>query len=140
MAFVFGYTSGAMFVVAVLAVLLAQAPSGDAASPDSQPPARQLSASEISQLKAKAKSGDAEAQLSLGMAYEKGNGVPQNDAAAADWYRKAAEQGNAAAQNNLGVMHRMGSGVSKDMAEAIKWYRKAARQKNANAMFNLGTA
>jgi len=34
--------------------------------------------------------------------YDKGRGVPKDDAEAAKWSRKAAEQGNATAQTNLG--------------------------------------
>jgi TPR repeat protein len=33
--------------------------------------------------------------------YEDGRGVPQNDAEAVQWYRKAAEQGHAKARANL---------------------------------------
>jgi uncharacterized protein len=38
----------------------------------------------------------------------RGQGVPQDDAQAVAWYRKAAEQGYAAAQVNLGVMYANG--------------------------------
>jgi len=37
--------------------------------------------------------------------YDSGQGVPQNYAEAASWYRKAAEQNNAGAQYNLGYMY-----------------------------------
>ena len=63
--------------------------------------------------------------------YQKGKGVPQDDAEAVKWYHKAAEQGDADAQNNLGVMYRNGKGVPQDDAEAVKWYRKAAEQGHA---------
>lgn len=45
--------------------------------------------------------GDADAQYNLGLIYEKGKGVPENDAVAVSWYRKAAEQGHVEAQKNL---------------------------------------
>jgi TPR repeat protein len=35
--------------------------------------------------------------------YEVGDGVPQNYAVAASWFRKAADQGTALAQTRLGV-------------------------------------
>ena len=60
--------------------------------------------------------------------YHKGKGVPQDDAEAVKWYRKAAEQGNADAQNWLGWMYQNGKGVPPDDAEAVEWYRKAAEQ------------
>ena len=65
-------------------------------------------------------------------------GVPQDDAEAVKWYRKAAEQGVAKAQFNLGVMSYKGRGVPQDDADAVRWYRKAAEQGHASAQFNLG--
>jgi TPR repeat protein/CHAT domain-containing protein len=50
----------------------------------------------------KAERGDAEAQFNLGLMYQKGEGVAQNDVEAAKWFRKAAEQGHAAASGSLG--------------------------------------
>ena len=49
-----------------------------------------------------AEQGHALAQFALGFMYDSGEGVPQDHAQAAIWYRKAAEQGDAKAQNNLG--------------------------------------
>jgi len=40
-----------------------------------------------------AEQGDVSAQYFLGDMYRKGLGVPENDAEAVKWYRKAAEQG-----------------------------------------------
>ncbi|MEY3876557.1 MAG: hypothetical protein RLZZ191_240, partial [Pseudomonadota bacterium] len=37
--------------------------------------------------------------------YANGDGVPENDAKAVEWYTKAADQGHAEAQNNLGGMY-----------------------------------
>ena len=82
--------------------------------------------------------GNALAQFNLGVMYDEGQGVPQDDAEAVKWYRKAADQGNALAQFNLGVMYGTGQGVPQDYAEAVKWYRKAADQGLAQAQFNLG--
>ena len=48
--------------------------------------------------------GHAEAQLWLGSMYQNGYGVPQNDAAAVAWYRKAADKGNRAAQSMLELL------------------------------------
>ena len=44
---------------------------------------------------------DALAQSRLGLMYEKGRGVGQDDVEAYRWYRRAADQGDALAQNNL---------------------------------------
>ncbi len=85
-----------------------------------------------------AEQGDATAQFALGLMYDNGEGVPQDDAEAAKWYRRAAEQGDASAQYNLGVMYDNGYGVPQDHAEAVKWYRLAAQQGVAKAQYNLG--
>jgi len=73
-----------------------------------------------------AEQGDDKAQLKLGSMYEIGQGVPQDDAEAAKWYRMAAEQGVATVQYNLGVMYNNGQGVPQDSAEAHKWVNLAA--------------
>jgi len=99
-----------------------------------------LSPAAILQLQAKAESGDALAQASLGKAYEDGNGVPQSDNKAFQWYRKAAEEGDAESQNKVGVFCSVGRGTEPSKEEAVAWYRKAARLKNDKAMFNLGAA
>ncbi len=95
---------------------------------------------QISQIQAKAESGDASAQEALGKAYEEGNGVSRDDKSAVKWYRKAADQANAVAEDDLGVMYRLGQGVEKNTEEAVRWYRKAAKHGNAEAMFNLGAS
>ena len=40
-----------------------------------------------------AKQGDTDAQFNLGIMYDNGQGVPQDDKIAVKWYRLAAEQG-----------------------------------------------
>lgn len=42
-----------------------------------------------------AEQGNAQAQLNLGWMYANGQGVRQDDAQAAQWFRKASEQGDA---------------------------------------------
>ncbi len=85
-----------------------------------------------------AEQGNARAQANLGVMYENGLGVTQDDAEAVRWYRLAAEQGDAWAQFNLGVMYENGRGVTQDDAEAVRWYRLAAEQGDAKAQYNLG--
>ena len=86
-----------------------------------------------------AEQGNTEAQIVLGWMYYNGEGVPQDFAEAAAWYRKAAEQGDAGAQTTLGEMYLRGEGVPQDDVEAVAWYRKAAEQGHAEAQTNLGT-
>ena len=85
-----------------------------------------------------AEQGDAKAQYALGLMYDEGMGVPEDDAEAAEWFRKAAEQGLAEAQYTLGFMYANGKGVPKDSVEAVRWYRMAAAQGHVEAQFYLG--
>ena len=85
-----------------------------------------------------AEQGDGLAQSNLGVAYDEGRGVGQDDAEAVKWYRLAAEQGYAGAQYNLASMYAEGEGVPQDDAEALKWFRLAAKQGHARAQYDLG--
>ena len=68
-----------------------------------------------------AEQGDVGAQTLIGLMYDEGYGVPENDAEAVKWFRKAAEQGHAKAQNNPGVMYLRGTGVPANAANAYMW-------------------
>ena len=48
-----------------------------------------------------AEQGLADAQSNLGLMYDEGKGVPQNDKTAVKWYRLAAKQGDADAQEQV---------------------------------------
>ena len=96
-----------------------------------------IAAATFDETMALAKQGNSTAQFNLGGMYNKGEGVPKNDAEAVKWYRKAADQGFAKAQFNLGNMYANGEGVPENDAEAVKWYRKAADQGDAAAQYNL---
>jgi TPR repeat protein len=85
-----------------------------------------------------AESEDADAQRNIGAMYQRGLGVPQSDAEAVKWYRRAAENGHPRAQQNLGVMYEEGAGVPQDHVEAAAWYRAAAEQGNLFSKLNLG--
>ncbi len=74
--------------------------------------------------------GHVGAAFYLGFMYDFGEGVPQDFAEAAWWYRKAAGQGLARAQFNLGVLYDKGLGVPQDYVEAYKWFNLAAAQNN----------
>ena len=65
--------------------------------------------------------------------YELGNGVPENDAEAVKWYRKAADQGLADAQSNLGVMYFNGDGVPENHVRAYVWLSMAKTQGHESA-------
>ena len=72
-----------------------------------------------------AQQGDAMAQSTLGILYDNGWGVPENDKTAVMWYTKAAEQGNARAQSVLGVKYANGEGVPENDVKAYVWVSMA---------------
>ena len=86
-----------------------------------------------------AERGNPRAQNWIGLLFHSGYGLPQDDAAAARWYRRAAEQEYPVAQYNLAAEYLEGAGVPRDDAEAVKWFRKAARQGHGAAERELGT-
>ena len=85
-----------------------------------------------------AEQGHAGVQYNLGVMYDSGRGITEDDAEAVRWYRLAAEQGDARAQTNLGVMYATGRGVPEDIVEAERWYRLSAEQGHVGAQYNLG--
>ena len=95
-------------------------------------------ATAFSELSPLAEQGDEVAQFYLGVMYDFGQGVLENDKSAVYWYIKAAEQGKANAQYNLGVMYDNGDGVLKNDKAAVDWYTKAALQGHDSAQTNLG--
>jgi hypothetical protein len=85
-----------------------------------------------------AEQGDAKAQYNLGLSYASGQGVPKDEAKAAQWFQKAAVQGYAEAQYILGLSHAKGHGVPQDETRAVQWYQKAAEQGHVGAQNILG--
>ena len=68
----------------------------------------------------------ADAQFSLGLMYDDGRGVAQDDKQAVQWYKLAAGQGDADAQFNLGNRYADGEGVAQDDSRAHMWFDIAA--------------
>ena len=92
----------------------------------------------LSEWKPLAEQGNAEAQYNLGVMYDNGFGVIEDDREAVKWFRLSAEKGHADAQHNVGVMYDDGQGVIEDDKEAVKWFRLAAEQGDAESQHNLG--
>jgi len=84
------------------------------------------------------RAGDATSERLVGLAYLKGNGVPQDPEQAAIWLRKAADKGDAVGQVELGLLYMQGQGLPKDEGLAASWFRKAADQGNAMGQNMLG--
>jgi len=99
-------------------------------------------ADDFSELKAKAKSGDAVDQYNLGSFYDnkesKGKRKTKDNQQAVYWYTKAAEQGLANGQFDLGRMYVTGKGVTQDIELGVSWQLKAAEQGLASAQFAIG--
>jgi TPR repeat protein len=85
-----------------------------------------------------ANENDPEVQFNLGDMYEKGKGISQDKAVAAELYRMAAEQGNVRAQFRLGLMYAAGEGVPEDQVKAAEWSLKAAGQDYGPAQVSTG--
>jgi TPR repeat protein len=77
-----------------------------------------------------AEAGDSASQYNLGVLYENGRGVEQNNEEAARLYGLAARQGHANAQRSLGAMYGNGWGVDRDLSEAYVWFSLSAAQGN----------
>jgi len=84
----------------------------------------------IRNLRKAAQTGDAVAQMFLGVSYDSGQGVPQDHAEAIKWYRKAAEQGDDEAQFELGWAYTDGKSVPQDFIQAYMWFDLAAAHEN----------
>ncbi len=101
-------------------------------------PAFSYNEDDFKEAKKSAEHGDLEAQLTLGIMYDLGQGVPQNYTEALKWYRLAANQGNAVAQNNLGILYLNAQGTPQDLSEAARWIQMSANQGFAAGEMNLG--
>ena len=80
-------------------------------------------------LKAAAEKGHKKAQYRVGLCYDKGRGVAEDDATAVKWYQKSAAQDYAKAQYELAKCYVKGEGVAKDEAKAKSWLKKAVKDK-----------
>ena len=85
-----------------------------------------------------AAAGHARAQYYLGEMNYNGWGVPENDIAAAEWYRLAAQQGEKDAMFKLGLLLSSGTELLRDLEEAAKWYRLAAEHGHEEGWYHLG--
>jgi uncharacterized protein len=117
-------------VVAVMAALAMAVPAG---------PQDAAPAAPVTELESRAAAGDAEAQFDLGLLYIRGEGVAEDHAAAASWFRKAADLGQRDAQYLFGLMHISGQGgVEKSNSAAYKLLLKSAEQGLPDAQSAVG--
>lgn len=76
---------------------------------------------DITDLQARARTGDPAAMNMLGFLYYQGKGVSLNIDSAIHYIRLAADKGDITAAANLGFLLTEGQGVDHDSIEAIKW-------------------
>ncbi len=90
---------------------------------------------------AKAKAGDAKAQLALGKLCTEGQGGLLPDLKqGAEWLQKSAAQGLAEAQFELSQHFEAGTGVEESEEKSVEWLRKSADQKYPPALVKLAIA
>lgn len=85
-----------------------------------------------------AEKGDTHAQITLALAYLRGDGVKEDPVLAARWSEAAAERGEPMAEYVLGTLY--ANGVHPDPIRAFHWYSAAAAQGHVKAMHNLALA
>lgn len=86
-----------------------------------------------------AKFGNDTAQYRVGLMYQLGYGVEEDNYKAVYWYKKAAKNGNPDAQENLANMYFAGIGTAKDSDKAIYWHEQAANNGDKFALNSLGS-
>ena len=94
----------------------------------------------LDRLSSLANSGNAKAELLVGLMYLHGEGSAKDPKRAAQWIGRAASQHDPVAQYWIGSLYDHGDGVAKDTSEAMRWYLAAATQGNRKAMHALGVA
>lgn len=82
--------------------------------------------------------GSAEAQFELAKIYERGTGIPVDEARALELYQASAAQDYADAINDLGFMHYQGGlGLPADPQKALEFFERAADLRHPQALFNF---
>lgn len=90
------------------------------------------------ELRARAESGDLDAQCDLGLCYGEGRGVEIDQQLAIRWYQKAADRGHAPSLHNLGVHYNNGEGVARSCDTAFRLWSQAADQGYVSSINNIG--
>ena len=78
------------------------------------------------------------AAFNIGVMYEYGRSVPQNQSKKIEYFLKSAERGCVQAFYALGVCYMNGSGVEADMRQCLTWLKKAALADDTSAQSLLG--
>ena len=92
----------------------------------------------LKELRSAAESGEASAMCELGLMYQEGNGVRQDDEESFKWLKKSAQLGDSEGQFQIGKCYHFGVGTDINYTEAMSWYEKSANQGNMKAQCHLG--
>jgi hypothetical protein len=95
---------------------------------------------ELQELAIDAALGVPDAQYNLGVAFFRGEEVPQDYTRAATMWRLAGNAGVIEAHNNLGFLTYYGKGIKQDYAEGIRLWRLAAEKGFAESQVHLAEA
>jgi TPR repeat protein len=85
-----------------------------------------------------AATGDMDAQMNLGMMYERGAGMDRDPAMALVLFTAAANQGHSLAAYKVGLAHQLGLGIPVDFAAALTWFRVSAENGYSGGVYELG--
>ncbi len=91
----------------------------------------QLRVATPEELNKQCQKGNAPACVFLGIMYDNGEGVTQDDFKAAELYRQACDGKNALGCINLGYLYSVGKGVTQDYFKAAELWRQACDGKDA---------
>ena len=80
-----------------------------------------------------AENGDPIAQNSLGVMFQRGQGVKKNYIISFNWFKQSAEQGYTPAQVSLGYIYDQGMGTPADKVSALMWWEIAGADGEADA-------
>lgn len=95
----------------------------------------------VEDIEAKAKAGDAKAQLAIGSYYAIGErGLPKDAQKAVYWLEKSAAQKDKAAMVYLGYIYGEGKLVKRDFQKAVLWREAAAEIGDSAEKWSLGNA
>ena len=97
-------------------------------------------ATALQNLRPLAQAGSADALLTLGEMYTKGQGVIYNYTTALDLFSKAYSAGSYDALAEIGNMYRSGLGVDQDYAKAVTMFQEAAQHGSLRGESYLGEA
>jgi len=84
-----------------------------------------------------AEQGNAQAQYMLGLCYQLGNGVTQDNQHMIEYYKEAAGQQNADAENALGLLYQDGKVIAQDKGKALDLWIASATKGNTKAIDNI---